>query len=371
MAEPLKNIYNGTFFEIYSDALACVVPDFNKKTFLSSYYTTHWDTLELKQRMAYLAKNTDAILPENFKDKVQYLCNIIDHLRKNKVKDQNLEYSFLADIITYHGLDDLETSIPAIEYVTQFVSFEFAGRAFIIKHPKTMMNQMLHWADHPNENVRRYASEGCRPRLPWGTQLKMLVEDPSPILPILEKLKDDDSLYVRKSVANNINDISKDHPTLITSIIKKWKGTSDHTDWIIKHGARTLLKKGNPEVLHMFGTSQATPYTLEAFKLNTSELSLDTSLSFSFILVNKGNTIAKFRVEYNIWYIKANGQYSKKIFKLAEKALAPSQQQKFEKTHRFQDLTTRKHYPGTHKVSIVINGQESKALSFELIMNYE
>ncbi|MGB4960799.1 MAG: hypothetical protein WBO36_15055, partial [Saprospiraceae bacterium] len=166
MAELLKYIYNKSFFDTYSYALSEVIPAFDKSTFVLSFSTVHWDSLELKQRMAFLAHTTAKILPEEYDEKVKTILRLIEALRKRGVRDQNLEYIFLADIITEYGLDELKTSLFAIEHITQFVSFEFAGRAFFIRYPKEMIRQMLRWADYENENVRRYASEGCRPRLP-------------------------------------------------------------------------------------------------------------------------------------------------------------------------------------------------------------
>ena len=366
MAELLKHIYNASFFETYADALTEVIPTFDKSTFIVSFHTAHWDSLELKQRMAFLAHTTAKILPAEYHEKVKTILRLIDVLCRSSVKDQNLEYIFMADIITEYGLDDLKTSLSAIEHITQFVSFEFAGRAFIIRYPKEMMQQMVKWTKHNHENVRRYASEGCRPRLPWGTKLTALVHDPSPCIPVLEKLMEDASLYVRKSVANHLNDISKDHPDLVVEYIKKWKGRSDNTDWILRHGARTLLKNGNHEVLHIFGTSRDNAYNMEHFHLEHDQLSQSESLSFSFSITNLSDAAAVFRVEYNIWYVKSGGQYSKKIFKIAEKPILPHSPQKFVKQHRFQDLTTRRHYSGIHKISIVINGNESAPLAFEL-----
>lgn len=366
MAELLKHIYNTSFFDTYTDALTEVIPTFDKSTFIVSFQTAHWDSLELKQRMAFLAHSTAKILPMEYPEKVKTILRLIDVLRRRGVKDQNLEYIFLADIITEYGLDDLKTSVAAIEAITQFVSFEFAGRAFIVRYPKEMMRQMVRWTEHHNESVRRYASEGCRPRLPWGTKLTALVHDPSPCIPVLEKLIEDASLYVRKSVANHLNDISKDHPDMVVAYIKKWKGRSANTDWILRHGARTLLKNGNHEVLHIFGTSRDVPYDMEHFQIDQNHLSQSESLSFSFSLTNLSDDEAVFRVEYNIWYVKSGGQFSKKIFKITEKPILPNSTHKFTKLHRFQDLTTRRHYSGIHKISIVINGNESESLAFEL-----
>ena len=369
MAELLKHIYNTSFFDIYSDALEEVIPSLDKSAFFASFGTAHWASLELKQRMAFLAHATAKILPEKYDEKVKTILRLIDALRKRGAKDQNLEYIFLADIIAEYGLDDLKTSLFSIEHITQFVSFEFAGRAFIIRYPKEMMRQMLRWTAHKNDNVRRYASEGCRPRLPWGTQLKMLIADPKPIMPVLEQLIDDPALYVRKSVANNLNDISKDHPGLVIDFIKKWKGISENTDWILRHGARTLLKKGESEVLSLFGNHQHIQFEVNDFTISKKTLQIGDDFTFRFALRNADNHPAAFRVEYIIRYMKANGKHSRKIFKMSDKSLIKNEKVAFSKRHVFADLTTRKHYPGPHQIAIVINGKEEHSIDFNLCLS--
>ena len=366
MAELLKHIYNTSFFDIYSEVLSDIIPGFDNRSFKASFTTPHWESLELKQRMAYLAHITDKLLPEPYPEKAETILLLIDALRKRGVRDQNLEYIFLADIIADHGLDDLKTPIYAIEHITQFTSFEFAGRPFFIRYPAEMMEQMLIWASHPNANVRRYASEGCRPRLPWGLQLKPFVADPSPIIPILEVLADDPSEYVRKSVANNLNDISKDHPHMVINFIRKWQGTNDKTDKMLRQAARTLLKSGHQEVLSLFGNHQHIRFELSDFSISKESLQIGDDFTFHFELHNTDNHPAAFRVEYIIRYKKSKGQHSRKIFKIADKSLLSNEKVVFNRRHRFADLTTRKHYPGLHQIAIVINGKEEYPIDFKL-----
>ena len=366
MAELLKNIYNDSFFSTYTEALHKSVSGFDRQSFMYNFHTPHWDSLELKQRMAFLASITDDILPSRFEDKINVILEIISALTSSGVRDQNMEYIFLADIITKHGLNDFSNSVFAIEKITAFTSFEFAGRQFFIRYPTEMMDQMLIWASHPNANVRRYASEGCRPRLPWGLQLKQFVADPSPIIPILEKLKNDPSEYVRKSVANNLNDISKDHPHIVINFIRKWHGTNDKTDKMLRQAARTLLKTGNSEALSLFGNHQHIRFELSEFSINKNTLQIGDSLSFSFALCNTDNHTAAFRVEYIIRFMKAIGQHSGKIFKIADKFMDAGQKVTFSRQHRFADLTTRKHYPGLHRITIVINGKEAHSIDFNI-----
>lgn len=162
---------------------------------------------------------------------------------------------FFPDYIERFGMEDYAVAVGTMERLTAFTSCEFAVRPFIKKHEGQMLEQMLGWSEHSSHHVRRLASEGSRPRLPWAMALPKLKKDPSPILPILENLKVDSSEYVRRSVANNLNDISKDNPDVALSVFRDWIGHSPETNRIVKHGCRTLLKQGVPEAMELFGFS--------------------------------------------------------------------------------------------------------------------
>lgn len=189
-----------------------------------------------------------------------------------------------------------------------------------------MMKQMLVWSKHEHWGVRRLASEGCRPRLPWAMALPNLKENPAPIIPILENLKNDPARFVRLSVANNLNDIAKDNPEIVIDLVKKWKGESKEVDWIIKHGCRTLLKQGNPEVMELFGfNSTISNICVEDFQISSPEVKVGDSLEVSFKLLNKNDQTTKIRLEYGIYYQKANGTLTKKCIKSARKNMPGTQ----------------------------------------------
>jgi len=225
---------------------------------------------------------------------------------------------------------------------------------------------MKGWCSHGHPSVRRLASEGCRPRLPWAMALPALKKDPSPILPILEKLKNDPSEFVRKSVANNLNDITKDNPDVAIRIAKKWKGYSRNTDWIIKHGCRTLLKKANNDALQLFGLDSSLACSVTDFKLRSKNINIGDHLHFAFILVNEEPNDVALRIEYIINYAKANNKQSRKIFKVTENTYLPGKPVLFSRKQSFADMTTRKHYPGRHTISIVVNGVEKAMVAFEV-----
>ncbi|HZH36921.1 MAG TPA: DNA alkylation repair protein [Flavisolibacter sp.] len=364
MPEPLKNVYNPAFFETFTAAVSGVLPRFRTKSFLQQVFNEGWQSKELKQRMRHIAAGLKNHLPGMYKEQVHTIIQIIEQLESAGVKG-GFEYMFLPDFVEQYGLNDLKTSLQAMESITQFVSCEFAIRPFLLKHPGEVMGQMLQWSRHPHHHVRRFASEGCRPRLPWAVAIPQLKKDPSAILPILENLKKDESLFVRKSVANNLNDIAKDHPDVVAELAKRWKGVSAETDWVVRHGCRTLLKKAHPSTYALFGLDAASVFEVKNLKLSQKCLRIGDRMQFSFLL-KTGNEPSRLRLEYAVYYVKANGEWSRKIFQLTEKIFSPNQTVTFEKVQRLQDFTTRKHYPGQHKLAIVVNGKEVAEKAFVL-----
>lgn len=231
-----------------------------------------------------------------------------------------------------------------------------------------MMKQMLVWSKHEHWGVRRLSSEGCRPRLPWAMALPNLKKDPTPIIPILENLKNDPARFVRLNVANNLNDIAKDNPEIVIDLAKKWKGESKEVDWIIKHGCRTLLKQGIPEVMELFGfDSIRNNISMEDFQISSLKVKVGDSLEFGFNLLNHSNKTIKIRLEYGIYYQKANGTLTKKVHKISEKEYTGNSTTRITRKHSFRVVTTRKFHLGLHQIAIIINGSEFEKYDFVLI----
>jgi 3-methyladenine DNA glycosylase AlkC len=289
----------------------------------------------------------------------------LDILKKVVPKVKGMEAITLPDFVSLYGLDDWDLSLPALGYITRYVTAELAVRPFLDRDPDHVMPFMLKWAEDENKNVRRLASEGCRPRLPWAMALPKFKKDPRPIFPILEKLKNDPSETVRRSVANNLNDISKDNPGLALEVCERWFGQSENTDRIVKHACRTLLKAGDPRALKIFGYCDPGRVKITDFKPVSSALKIGDTLSFSFEMEISGEKKGRVRLEYAVEYQKSGGKTSKKIFKLAENAYAPGRYN-FKRKQSFADMSTRKHYSGTHRISIVVNGEIKTGADFEL-----
>lgn len=361
----LKDLYSRKFYEGISVGMEESIPGFNTGEFLNLIYTRAFESMELKARMKHTAEALHHFMPAAYEQRVILLIDLIERLKTHGFWQERLEMMFLSNYIESYGLEDLNASIKGMEAVTKYVSCEFAIRPFLVKYPEPMMKQLLLWCKHPNERVRRLATEGCRPRLPWGLSVPALKKDPGPIFPILELLKNDSSDAVRRSVANNLNDISKDHPALVLEFARKWKGQHKETDAIIKHGYRTLLKQGHPEVLADYGLNHDA-LMLEEFEILNPSISIGESLSFQFRISNLGDSAKTIRLEYGLYFKKANGQLSKKVFKISERIYEAGIKQKILRNQSFKLITTRKYYAGQHELSIIINGKEFERLTFNL-----
>ena len=361
--EPLKNILNADSLRKGAMTIKSVYEPFPVDEFVKSTIDNTWDSLELKARGRQITINLKKYLPEDYGECIAIIDKIVDSYTSGLFV---LGMSF-PDFVEVYGQDDKnwDLSVNALAKYTVFWSAEFAVRPFIIGNEERMMAQMLAWSKHENEHIRRLSSEGCRPALPWAMALPKFKKDPAPILPILEQLKADPSQYVRKSVANNLNDISKTRPDIVTKIAIDWHGKNDYTNWILKHGCRTLLKKGNRDILALFGLGDNQNIEVDDFGLETASVSIGDDINFSFDILAKEAT--KARIEYGIDYVKANGKRSRKIFKLSEVSLKSNEKKSYTRKHSFKDLSTRKHYPGIHSVTLIVNGAEQGTLDFELV----
>ncbi len=367
MAEPLKNIYNPAFFQEFSTAVSSVVPGFNTTKFLADCKRDGWEQMELKQRMRHLSSVLNKYLQGDYKKKISQVLKIMNALpAKSSTQYGSLAYMLIPDFVEQYGLEETGLSLKAMEKITAFTSCEFAIRPYLIRYPQEVMAQMLLWSKHPSDKVRRFASEGCRPRLPWAIAIPSLKRSPLPILPVLENLKNDPSEFVRRSVANNLNDIAKDHPDLVIIIAKSWQGSSPETDKLIKHGCRSLLRQAHADALNLFGTGANVHYSVKNFSLHKNRIAKGETLIFSFSVELNEKKPAKLRIEYALYFMKKTGNPSKKIFKIAENTYPTGKELFFTRSLSFKDLTTRKHYPGKHSIAIVVNGKECCTMDFIL-----
>lgn len=365
--EPLKNIYTREFIQHIAVEAAAVIADFDAMHFEKQVLDDDWNGMELKQRMKHISRMLAMQLSGDFLSDLAVVVLLTERLHRVAGRENMLEYMFLPEYVEQFGAGHINEAMDAMEKITVLASCEFAIRPFIQADPLTAIEKMYRWTTHPHPSVRRLASEGCRPRLPWGMALPVFKKDPSPILPILRQLRNDESLFVRKSVANNLNDIAKDNPHITLDIARRWKGESAHADWIIRHGCRTLLKKGDEDAMEIFGLKASALCVVSDLRVAAGELPIGDTLEFSFSVANLADVPATLRIDYVIGYVKANGAISSKVFRVTEKLFLEGERINFRRRQSVADMTTRKHYPGRHTLSVVVNGKAQATIDFELV----
>ena len=360
MTEALKNLYTRSLIDDLCLSISPWYKNFDGQSFSRQVFDRDWKDRELKQRMRHITFCLNSHLPADYRKTISILKPV-------SAKYQGFEYMFFQDYVECYGLDDFDTSIDAMEHFTKFASAEFAVRAFILQDQARMMEQMNAWALSDNHHVRRLASEGCRPRLPWAISLPAFKKEPKPVLRVIKKLMFDDSEYVRRSVANNLNDISKDNPHLVIDWAKRYLGKDRNTERLIKHACRTLLKQGDQTTLSLFGFTDPSHLHISQFTLEP-RVRFGNRLPFTFSLSCKNNntsSIGMCRLEFAIDFVKANGSLSRKVFKISEGDYAGAEKQ-VSRYFSFKDISTRKYYTGKHQLTIIINGVQMATETFEL-----
>lgn len=346
MASQLKDVFSPAFLQQLAALCQRYSTTFATDQFLAHTQGPAWEQSELKARVRRISHSLHSSLNLAYPDAIKVLLPVSGHF-------SGLQGFVFADYVEVYGLDDPHTSFQALAHFTCFSTAEFAIRPFFQRYPELTLAQMTLWAGSDNLHLRRLASEGSRPRLPWGMALKTYKKDPTPLLPILEQLKTDAEPYVQRSVANHLNDISKDHPELVLDIAQSWFGQHAITDWIIKHALRGLLKQAHPRALALFGLQQL-PLQVQLDMMN-AKVSASAPLHFAIELSGPQELAAKIRLEYKIGYRKKSGQLNYKVFQLSNKVWT-GKNMKFERRQSFIDLTTRKHYSGQHHLQIMLNG---------------
>lgn len=352
-------MFNRKFYERLALEFQKADKNFNPEKFLADV-TAGMEELSLNERMRQTSEVLKKYLSSNYKQALSTMFRVIPNMQGGYT---NLLFP---DYVGLYGQGHFDLSMEALKYFTTFGSSEFAVREFLKRDFKRTISFMEQWATDKDHQVRRLASEGSRPRLPWSFKLDQMISDPSHSAKILETLKEDSELYVRKSVANHLNDISKDNPDYMLKLVGGWSKTHPHTAWIVKHASRTLIKKGHTGSLAVFGYEKDIKVAIKNFKLAPAKLKLGQALQFSFDIVSQKATLQKLVVDYVIHYKKKSGNLSPKVFKLTELKLRPKESITVSKKQVIKDFTTRKHEVGTHVVEIQVNGKILASKEFYL-----
>ncbi|MCF6322325.1 MAG: DNA alkylation repair protein [Rhizobiaceae bacterium] len=375
--EPFKNVFSPQLVSCIADHMEKHIAGFARRPFEKSI-TDKLKPLEFKARAQLISDNIHLALPSNNAERVRILFAMLHPDKEESLSKSSDEKGIcgwgvqpLTTVVGQHGIEDFDRSMELLREMTMRSSSEFAIRFFLLADQERALNIMRGWLNDPNRHVRRLISEGSRPRLPWAPQLPQLMADPSPMLPMLEALRDDQSQYVRRSVANHLNDIAKDHPDLIGTLANDWmKGANGDRKKLIRHACRTLIKQGHKKALEAVGIFPP-QIKLEEFNINTPKVIYGEALKFSATLHSTASQPQKLEIDYLVHFKKANGLLAAKVFKWSKFELAPGERRTIERSHPIRPITTRRYYGGTQGLSLRINGEDFADEEFELVMDAE
>lgn len=375
MAEPFKNLLNATVIEGVAEHFKSNWSDFDDTGFVTDA-TRDLDSLELKARTERIADTMVKYFPADFEKSGKIIQASLgpplnDDLSAGMVNSDGIAGWAITPLTHYvglYGFDDFEFSMMLFKEMTKRASSEFGIRFFLLKSPEKTLSVMKTWTTDSNQHVRRLVSEGSRPRLPWAMNLPMYIRDPSPVIELLELLKNDKKEYVRRSVANSLNDIAKDHPDSVAEIAARWmKDASKARKKLVRHACRTLVKKGHKKTLKTLGFNPPEIRNADIW-ISTPEVEFGNALQFSLSIFSDSNEDQSLMIDYSIHHQKANGKTSPKVFKWRTLTFSARKTLTITKKHTIKKITTRVYYPGLHSVEVLVNGVSVGKADFRLLM---
>ena len=368
--DAFKHLFGKAALVRIAEAIGAVYPAFDRRQWLARL--PELETLEMKPRVRFLREALRAQLPTDYPRALRILLRA--------AREADLEGFVVwpfSDFVQTYGLEHVTLSLDGLRELTSRFSSEFAVRPFLTQHPRSTVAYLERCARARDVDVRRWASEGSRPRLPWGERLQALVKDPSPTARILEALKFDPELYVRKSVANHLNDITKDHPERVIELLTRWQKEaklsanrsvthSAQINWIVHRSLRSLIKAGHPGALRLIGVGVDPRIELTTLKLSALALKLGDRLEFGFKVRSRARQPQKLVIDYIVHFMKANQSTSPKVFKLKTLELPGGAEIHVTKSHHLKRITTRVYHAGAHRLEIQINGKVVAAAQWKL-----
>jgi 3-methyladenine DNA glycosylase AlkC len=368
LAGALKDQFGPSAPRAIAAMIGAVHPDFPREAFLRDALAG-FGPLPLTGRGFKIAAALRKHLPDEYPRALEVLLASASQPHEHRASGGMAAFLYMPHLyfVAQHGLDHFEDSMRAQYLLTQRFTAEYSIRAFLEKHPEATLARLREWAGDPSHHVRRLVSEGTRPRLPWAPRLRAFQKDPRPVLELLELLKDDPELYVRRSVANNLNDIGKDHPALLTSVARRWlRGASTERRWIVNHALRSAVKRADACALGALGYGSKAEVTLRDKRITPSRARIGGSVTVSFTLANARRKPQRIMVDLVVHFVKTRGTGAK-TFKMKALVLAPGAQVTVAKKIGLTQLTTRKHYPGAHAVEALLNGRRVALGRFMLV----
>lgn len=363
-------LFNKSSVRTISTEIKNVYPDFNQVGFEEAVLSG-FKRQELMDRVRGIRDQLRAFLPKSYPTALGIILEALPpELDPNKEDNDFGEfiYASYGYFVATYGCTEkhVDLSLQALEEITKRFSVERALRDFLNSFPTKTLVAVERWSKSDNYHVRRLASEGTRPYLPWAKQIQL---SPQKFVPILNRLHADPTRYVVRSVANHVNDLSKIVPAGAVALVEKWQNkkllSEKDSRFLLRHALRTLIKEGNKTALQVVGYG-STDFRVENFKLKENKVKIGQTLSFSFDIRATTAEEQALLIDYKIYFLKANGDYAIKTFKISEKKLSGKEVLTMDKSHAFVLMSTRALYTGVHYIELQINGRASRRLPFQL-----
>lgn len=368
MAAPLKSFYGPEVVDNIGRMVVSAWPSFPRQRFMREALAGY-ESLELMDRGRHLARVLADHLPQDYPTALAIVLAAAEVPVPRPQQHSMASFLYLpfTEFIRMRGLDHVDESLSAMHRLTQRFTAEFCIRPFLIRHQDRALVQLREWVADPRAAVRRLVSEGTRPRLPWAPRLPAFQSDPGIALPLLESLRDDPSPDVRRSVANHLNDIGKDHPETLVAIARAWhRDAPPERQALLRHALRSLLKAGHPEVLTLLGHAPDAALVVDSPRVKPRRVPANGTVEIGYVVRNPGDVAVSVVADCRVGYVRADGTLSHKVFRLGKFLLAAGESRAVAKRLSLAPLSTRRHYPGRHPVEAQVNGKRSPIGEFLL-----
>lgn len=366
MAEPLKHFFSPALVRRLGSSIAAVRSDFDAGRFVRRA-SRGLDDLELMERSRHIMEALRAELPSDYPSALAVLLRSVREPKHDAAAGGAMAPFFYlphVQLVQRYGLGHVELSLDAQEELTQHFTCEWSIRPYLEQDPTLLEVRLARWARHDSEHVRRLVSEGTRIRLPWAGRIPTWEKRLPKIVALLEALKDDPSSYVRRSVANNLNDIAKVDPSMVVEVAGRWlAGATERRRALVEHALRTLVKRSHAGALALLGFQRGPRPIIESASFSPKRVRIGESVLIGFELVNASRQRAAFLVDLAVIFVKLRG-VGRKVFKLSRVTLGPGERVSFRKKISLAVHTTRKPQPGKHLVEVLVNGEPSPLGSF-------
>jgi 3-methyladenine DNA glycosylase AlkC len=361
MAELLKNHFDEPLVELFASEARATYPDFDPESFKRRTLTAFPD-LELKDRINLIADALRDGLPHDYSTAIVHVVEMAPGIRG----PSGMEGWPLCSVVERHGVDHPSDSLAAMEQLTQHFSCEFAIRPFLEHHLDQTLTACRRWLAHPEATVRRLPSEGTRPYLPWGPKVDSLLDDPEIGIALITELRHDVDEVVRRSVANHLNDIARNHGDRVAEIAAAWTTEAGTDPQMVRHSLRGLVKKGHPGAMAALGFTTEAKVAIAEFSVAPAEISLGAAVDLTAALTSTASMDQRLIVDFVIHHVNANGATSPKVFKWTTIDLAPGETVILSKRRKIATASTRRYHAGIHQVDLQIAGEAHAKSAFTL-----